>query len=199
MPLAMTLVALNVVLFGLLAAYALILAEKTPSWSVRWLWRLVALPAAAVVVGGLHRLLVQAVSLGWLPKERLEFALGEWLVVKSLVVVVIGIVTFAKMRRLTARFSSLEVVVGDILDRVQTVDLDALELTAREREVLDVVGAGDRFDDRTLAEKLSIAPNTAHAHIRALLRKTKLRDRRDLAVVAFLLNNRDQDSSTLPR
>jgi hypothetical protein len=40
------------------------------SRSVRWLWRLAALPAAAVVVGGLHRIAIQAARLKWLPEER---------------------------------------------------------------------------------------------------------------------------------
>lgn len=194
MPLV--LVAFNTGLFAGLAAYALIMAAKTQSRSVRWLWRLGALPAAAVVIGGLHRIAIQSARVGWLPEERLELLLYEWQIVKSLAVALIGIAAFLGMRHLAGRFSDLEWVVGEVLDRAHKVDLDALELTPREREVLDVVGASSQIDDNTLAEKLGVSPGTVHTHIRTLLRKTKLRNRRDLTVVAFLLNTRHDRPST---
>jgi DNA-binding CsgD family transcriptional regulator len=193
---ALVVVAFNTVLYAGLAAYALIVATRTQSWSVRWLWWLVALPAAAVVVGGLHRIAIQSARVGWLPADRLDLLLHEWQIVKSLATAAIGIAAFLGMRHLAGRFSDLEWVVGEVLDRAQKVDLDALELTAREREVLDVISASSRIDDKTLAEKLSVAPGTVHTYVRTLLRKTKLRDRRDLAVVAFLLKTRHDGPST---
>jgi DNA-binding CsgD family transcriptional regulator len=185
MPLV--LVVFNTVLFAGLAVYALVVAAPTQSRSVRWLWRLAALPAAAVVAGGLHRIAIHAARMGWLPEQRLEPLLNEWQIVKSLAVTGIGIAAFLGMRRLACRLSDLEWVVGEVLDRARGVDLDALHLTPRERGVLDVIGVSSRIDDRTLAEKLDVSADTVHTHVRALLRKTKLRDRRDLAVVAFLL------------
>lgn len=148
---AVALVVVNTLLFAGLASYALVMAARAPSRSVRWLWRLAALPAVAVVVGGLHRTAVQAARVGWLPEERLELLLDEWQIVKSLATTAIGIAAFLGMRRLSGRFSDLEWVVGEVLNRAQKVDLDALDLTAREREVLKMIGASSRIDDKTLA------------------------------------------------
>jgi DNA-binding CsgD family transcriptional regulator len=196
---AVALVVFNVVLFAGLATYALVVARRTPSRSVRRAWRLAALLAAAMVAGGLHRVAVQAARVGWLPEERLELLLREWLIVKSLAVAAIGIAGFIGMRHLARRFSDLEWIVGEVLDRAQGVDLDALDLTAREQEVLDVIGTSSRIDDKTLAEKLSVSPGTVHTHVRTLLRKTELRNRRDLAVVAFLLKSRRDGAATPQR
>lgn len=187
---AVVLVVVNTVLFAGLASYALVMAARTPPRSVGWLWRLAALPAAAVVAGGLHRTAIQAARVGWLPEERLELILDDWQVVKSLVVTAIGIAAFLGMRHLAGRFTDVEWVVGESLDRAQSIDVDALDLTAREREVLDVIGTSSRIDDRTLAEKLGVSGDTAHSHVQSLLRKTKLRDRRDLVVFAFMLKTR---------
>jgi DNA-binding CsgD family transcriptional regulator len=193
---AFALVAFNTLLFAGLAAYALTMAARAQSGSVRWLWRLTALPAAAVVVGGLHRIAVQSARLGWLPEDKLELLLHEWQIVKSLAAAVIGIAAFVGMRHLAGRLSELEWVVGEMLDRAQNVDLEVLELTAREREVLGVIAGSSLIDDKTLAEKLGVSADTVHTHVQRLLRKSKLRDRRDLVVLAFLLRARRDGSST---
>lgn len=191
------LVAFNTLLFAGLAAYALVVASRAGSKSVRWLWRVGALPAAAVVVGGLHRIAVQLARRDWLPEERLEVLLNEFQILKSLAVTVIGLAAFVGMRLLAGRLTELEWVVGEVLDRAQKVDLEALALTAREREVLDVIAVSSAIDDKSLAEKLHVSPETAHTHVQRLLRKTKLRDRRDLVVVAFLLKARRDGESGL--
>jgi DNA-binding CsgD family transcriptional regulator len=195
----LVLVAFNTVLFAGIAAYALVVAARAPSRSVRWLWRLAALPAAAVVVGGLHRIAIQAARVGWLAEERLELLLHEWQIVKSASAAGIGIAAFIGMRHLAGRLSELEWVVGEMLDRAQGVDLQALKLTAREREVLGVIAASSLIDDRTLAERLGVSPDTVHTHVQRLLRKTKLRDRRDLVVLAFVLRARRDGASTPSR
>lgn len=58
-------------------------------------------------------------------------------------------------------------------------------MTARKREVLELIAASSLIDDRALAEKLQVSPDTVHVH--RLLRKKKLRDRRYLVVLALLL------------
>jgi DNA-binding CsgD family transcriptional regulator len=151
------------------------------------LWRLAVLPIVAVILGGLQRLAVQAVRLGWLPDDLLGFLLEGWQIAQSAVVAAIGIYILVQMRLLAGRLLDVETVVGDMVDRVNSVNLDDLNLTRREREVLSVVGTSSHIDDKTLAEKLGVSSDTAHTHISSLLKKTKLRDRRDLLVVAFLL------------
>lgn len=180
------LVLLNLLLFLGLAVYALSVSKAATSGSIRTLWRLAVLPAAAVILGGFQRLAIQASRAGWLPYE-LDFFLEEWQIAQSVVVAIIGIYTFLGMRRLASRFLDVETVVGDMVDRVKNAALHDLNLTRREQEVLNVIGTSTQIDDRTLAEKLGVSADTAHTHVSNLLRKTKLRDRRDLIVVAFLL------------
>ncbi len=61
--------------------------------------------------------------------------------------------------------------------------LEAVNLTAREREVIDLIAAGFSSDGE-IAERLFIAPATAATHVRNILRKTGFRSRRQLLVLA---------------
>jgi DNA-binding CsgD family transcriptional regulator len=184
MPVASVL--LNLVLFVGLGVYALLLSKRTTFESIRLLWRLAVLPVAALFVSGLYKLVVQAARVGWLPTEGLEFLLHDWQVVQSLVVTAIAGIAFRKMSRLARRLSDLELLAGGLVDRVIHVDLDSLKLTPREREVLRVIASSSLIDDKSLAEKLSVSPSTAHTHVLSLLRKTKLHNRHELSVLAYL-------------
>lgn len=187
---ALPLVAINILLFAGLALYALVVAQRVPAEPARQLWRLLVLPAFAVVVGGLRRLAVQAVQIGWLHEDSLDFLLVEWQIGQSVVVAIIGLATVLGIRRVAHRFARLESVAGAMLDRIKDLSLDSLDLTPRERQVLEVLGASTLVDNKTLAENLGVSTETVHSHISALLRKTKLSDRRDLALVAYLQQSR---------
>lgn len=192
-----TLVVVNTVLFAALGLYSFTIARRAPAGSIRKLWRLAVLPAVAVVIGGIQRLAVQGVRLGWLPDSALDVLLVGGQTVQSIVVSAIGVYTFVNMRQLASRLYDVETVVGDMVDRIDSVRLDSLALTKREREVLEVLGASSNIDDRSLADRLSISPDTVHTHVSSLLKKTKLRDRRDLRVVAFLLKARQSEAGRL--
>jgi DNA-binding NarL/FixJ family response regulator len=57
------------------------------------------------------------------------------------------------------------------------------ELTAREREVLTLVGQG--LSNREIAERLVLSPLTAKTHVARLFTKLGARDRAQLVVIAY--------------
>lgn len=189
------LVVVNIVLFAGLGWYALVSASSASWPGVRLLWRLAALPAFALVVGGLQRLAVQAARVGWIPENTLDFLLVEWQIGQSLIVAVIGVAMIIGMRRVAGRFSDVESVAGAMMDRVSGVEIESLNLTPREVDVLQVLGDSALVDNKTLAEKLGVSADTVHSHVGSLLRKSKLSDRRDLAVVAYLHRQRQERGS----
>ena len=193
------LVALNVLIFTGLGWYVLRVSRTAPTETIYTMWRLAVLPVVAVVLGGLQRVAIQAVRVGWLPDEALELLLEGWQVAQSAIVALIGIYTLIGMKRLADRIFRIQVVIGDMADRVGSMSLEELKLTHREREVLTVIGSSTQIDDRSLSEKLGISPDTAHTHVSSLLKKTKLRDRRDLMVLAYSLRVQGTDSSNSAR
>jgi DNA-binding NarL/FixJ family response regulator len=62
-------------------------------------------------------------------------------------------------------------------------DDELAELTAREREVLALVGQG--LSNAEIAERLYVSPATAKTHVARLLMKLDARDRAQLIIVAY--------------
>lgn len=183
------LVSLNVLIYTVLGLYALKASARSGPGPVRLLWRLAALPALAVALGGVQRLALQIAQAGWLPNGSFDVLLFEWQIGQSILVAAIGVAMFVGIRGVERRFAELESVAGAMLGRLAHVDVTSIALTPREQEVLDILGGSTFVDDKTLSEKLGVSPNTVHTHIGTLLKKTKLNDRRDLAVLAYLLHN----------
>ncbi|MEE1619878.1 response regulator [Zafaria sp. J156] len=79
-------------------------------------------------------------------------------------------------RRLLASIASQPRRAG-----TEPVSLDLL--TAREREVLELVGGG--LDNAGIATRLFITPLTAKTHVSRIIAKTAVRDRAQLVVLAY--------------
>jgi DNA-binding NarL/FixJ family response regulator len=67
-------------------------------------------------------------------------------------------------------------------DGIEAAPLAALGLTAREVEVLELVGEG--LTNRQIAERLFISPKTAGLHVSNILGKLRVANRTQAAEVA---------------
>ena len=76
-------------------------------------------------------------------------------------------------------------LIADVVSRAPSrepvVGLD--ELTPREREILELVGAGMSNDE--IAERLTISKATAKTHVSRIMGKLEARDRAQLVVIAY--------------
>jgi DNA-binding NarL/FixJ family response regulator len=98
---------------------------------------------------------------------------------------------FGALRAGASGFLLKDLEATDLLAAIRVVaEGDALlaprsleELTAREREVLALVGAG--LSNGEIAERLVVSPLTAKTHVSRLLMKLGARDRAQLVVIAY--------------
>jgi len=77
---------------------------------------------------------------------------------------------------------ALAVVLGTI--ESETLDLESLDLSTREQEVLAVISTG-KVSDQEIAEALFISTATAATHVRNILKKAGLHDRRRLVLLGL--------------
>lgn len=181
------LVAFNTLTFVALLILSIRFLGREPSPRMRRLWIIVALASGALIAGSVQRLTLQAISLGWLPTLTTADVLENWQVLQSLVVVALAVAAFTTVKRLARSMTASEKIASSILDRVGHVDIENLDLTTREWEVLAAIGTG-LLTDSELGEALHISANTVQTHIKRLLRKTGLNRRQDLIAVAHLVD-----------
>jgi len=146
------LVGLNGVLFLGIFVLSLRYRKRESSPRMIRLWTIVALVSGALVVGAIQRVLVQASTLDWLPRSALESATTDWQLIQSTVVSILAVLAFTRVRDLAKTFAASERVAGSILDRVRHVDLDAMDISPRESEVLNLIGSG-LLTDAELSER----------------------------------------------
>lgn len=177
-------ISINVALFAALAAWSVRYAVREELPRLRPLaWGLAAV-AAAFVLGAVTRLLLVGVRLGWVDGRVSDFLLSEWHLIQSLAATAAGIAGLLVFRRFARSLRRADRLVSALSDRLPTdADLAELGLTAREREVLAVI-AGGKLSDQEIADELFISPATAGTHIKNMLRKTGMSNRRDLALLA---------------
>lgn len=185
-----SLVVLNGVLFMSIAVLSLHYRSREPSLRTRRLWGLVAVVSGALVVGAIQRSLVQAAALGWLSPSLSDDAVTNWQLAQSIVVAVLAVLAFTRIRRLASDFAATERVAGSIVDRVRHVSLENLSLSPRESEILGLIGTG-LLSDAELCGVLHISPSTVQTHVKSLLRKTGLNSRKDLIAVAHIVDGHE--------
>jgi DNA-binding CsgD family transcriptional regulator len=102
----------------------------------------------------------------------------------TVVVLAAARLTIARvLRDLVVADRAMGVVLGVVHSKVGP--MSEMGLTFREHEVLAVTAAG-LITDAELAEVLFISPATAATHVRNILRKTGLSDRRQLVVAGLI-------------
>lgn len=178
------LILINALLFAALGLRAYSLGRRAESPYMRALAWVIGAACAAFVIGAAQRLAVQAVTAGWLPDIGLSDVTTTWQLVQSLAALAIAIAGFWALSRTWGAMGLSEQVASTLAGRLPDVDLESCDLTAREREVVDVIRTG-ALSDREIAEKLFIAPTTAATHVKRILRKTGLSSRRDLLLLSL--------------
>jgi DNA-binding CsgD family transcriptional regulator len=173
-----------------IGVFALVNGRRSESGTSRQLWRLIALLMGTALAASVLTIAAASRNKGW----------EAWWIAQAALVLALGTLVMSVLveaQRLARRLSDLESLVAEALHRVDAVDLDSLDLTARESEILEVIGSSNSIDDRTLSEVLRISSHTVHSHITNILRKARLRDRRDLQTLAYALRaHRDARSRT---
>jgi DNA-binding CsgD family transcriptional regulator len=85
--------------------------------------------------------------------------------------------------RVIARFEQVETALATLVDHLpHEARGRAADLTPREREVLAVMAAGS-LSDGDIAAELFISPRTAATHVRNIMRKADLHNRRELMLL----------------
>lgn len=184
----LALVAGNSLAFLALLTLSIRIGNREKFVWVRRLWVILALACGALVLGSFQRLVLQSVSVGWLPDSAAEAATGDLQLIQSLVVVMLIVGAFVTLKKLTDSMDASERLTVSLLDRVRHVDPKSLNLTNREKEVLALIGDGTTSDSE-LSAKLHISASTVQSHIKSLLKKTELKRRNDLVAVAILVSS----------
>lgn len=177
-----SLIVVNTLMYGALGTRVFIAGRRADSPYLRVLAWVVAGACASFVLGAVQRLAVQAVTAGWLPDIGLNEITTQWQLVQSVAAFAIAAAGLWTMSRTWGPIRRSEQVASTLAGRLPDVDLEACGLTAREMEVVDVIGNG-RLSDREIGETLFIAPATAATHVKHVLRKTGLTSRRDLLLL----------------
>lgn len=154
---------------------------------------MVAMVSAALVLGSVQRVILQANALDWVSDSVGATVLVEWQLLQSLAAATLAVAAFISVKKLAYSMAASERIAGSILDRINHVDPEKLDLTRREREVLATIGQG-LVTDAELSDALHISTATVQTHVKRLLRKTGLNRRQDLLAVAYLVDSMDEVS-----
>lgn len=139
--------------------------------------------STAFVLSSVQRLALQAIRAGWIPSVSSEFVLVEWQIFQSLSALVLALVGVRMLSTTWSSLKSTERMVETLVDRLPgRSSMEGFGLTPREAEVLQEIGKGN-LSDQQIGDVLYISPATAQTHVKRILRKTGLNNRRELMLL----------------
>lgn len=176
-------VAANLLLFAGLSIGALRYARTADYPRLRLIADALAVVSFAFVLGAATRLVSLGVQLGWFSESLSPFLLSEWHLIQSLFAMGLGIAGLLVIRGLSRHLEGAERIAEAVSDQLLTgTDVDTLGLTKREIEVCHTLAEGN-LSDAAISQLLYISPATAATHVKHILKKTGLRNRRELALL----------------
>ncbi len=140
------------------------------------------------VVASLQDIGVQVTRLGWIDEDVGRQFTGNI----HVVIVLGGLAVLAPvlwlLRKLTKEFAHIEAVTDNLVGRLPDgLTVETAGLTPRERDVVAAIGDG-HLSDSQLSEALFVSPSTAATHVRNIMRKTGIKRRSDIALLAIQAN-----------
>ena len=181
--LLLVMMASNVLLSLGLIVFALRSRRSSGLQRARVLSSALAVAGGALLVTVAARLGARLVTVGVLPQSfKWLFETWWYLVVSALTsVLLVGGVWLAA--RLIARLGEVELALATLVEQLpHEAKGSTADLTPREREVLTVMAAGS-LSDGDIAAELFISPRTSATHVRNIMKKTDLHNRRELMLL----------------
>ncbi len=189
------LIAVNWVIFVSLFVVCLRIHRRARSETIRSLTLTFLLVLAVLIIGSTQRALLVATEAGALPPAVRDVVLleGQWILVAAGAAFGVAGLTF--IRRSLRRLERGERMVSVLTERA-IIDMSVSDwgLTPRELEVLELIVSGSTSDDE-IADTLYISPSTAATHVRNILRKAGLSNRKDLMLVGDRILEDDSPST----
>ena len=149
----------------------------------RLLCSALAVAGGALLVTVAARLAARLVKIDVLPASFNWLFDAWWYVVISSLTTILLVGGVWLAARVIAQLERVETALATLVDRLpHEVRGSAAALTPREREVLTVM-AGGNLGDGDIAGELFISPSTAATHVRNIMRKADLHNRRELMLL----------------
>jgi DNA-binding CsgD family transcriptional regulator len=152
----------------------------------------------ALLLSVSQRLGIWLARFGVLPNSVERFLTSWFQLIVSLATTVLALGALWVLVRLLRRLSEKEAVVRQFVQHLPSESIEATRsLSRREAEVLHVMGCGETSDEE-IAAALVISPHTAATHVRNIMKKTGVHNRRELMLLGRLLDG-DDGSRDRPR
>ena len=150
----------------------------------RLLCSALAVAGGALLVTVAARLAARLVKIDVLPASFNWLFDAWWYVVISSLTTILLVGGVWLAARVIAQLERVETALATLVDRLphEARGSAAATLTPREREVLTVL-AGGHLGDGDIAGELYISPSTAATHVRNIMKKADLHNRRELMLL----------------